>query len=71
MRGILSLLGLVGDQIEVSLQPESSCLASHILLSLHEDYSSSCDVTMTIDQALELRDKLCDLLGDPFRSITQ
>ncbi len=71
MRGIFSLLGHVGERIEVSIQPESGCLASHVLLSLHEDYSSSCDITMTLDQAIELRDKLCDLLGDPFHSITQ
>ncbi len=71
MRGICSLLGHVGERIEVSLQPESDCLSSHVLLQLQEDYSSSCDITITLDQALELRDQLCILLGDPFRSITQ
>jgi hypothetical protein len=67
MRGIVSLLGRPEEGIEVLEQPALDNLDKYVIVHIHQDPRSSCDISMTLTQALELRDKLCALLGDPIR----
>ena len=63
----ITLLGASSERVRV----EPALVGNEVKVILHEEPGNYIYARLSHKRAIELRDKLCEVLGDPVRETTQ